>query len=85
LVGAALGGALALGGTVSTAQAAEPAPAPKVSASETNAVPASWRFYAAYWTNSACVAVGEQSGTYYKCELKRGNDHQWKFFLYLWR
>ncbi|MEV0321144.1 hypothetical protein ACIBKX_18220 [Streptomyces sp. NPDC050658] len=89
LVGATLGGALALGGTLSTAQAAEPAqPAPKVSAKasagEKNVGIMSWRFYAAYWTNSACVAVGEQSGRDYYCQYKRGNDGRMKYFLYLW-
>ncbi|GGU43892.1 hypothetical protein ACH4HG_41180 [Streptomyces coeruleorubidus] len=84
LVGAVLGGALALGGTAATAQAAEPAPAPKVSASETNVGIMGWRFYAAYWTLDACAAVGDQSGRDYYCERKRGNDGKLKWFLYLW-
>ncbi|WP_157857551.1 hypothetical protein [Streptomyces yerevanensis] len=84
LVSLALGGVLALAGTTVTAQAAEPAPAPKVSASETNVGIMSWRFWAAYWTPEACVAVGDQSGRNWKCEYKRGTDGKMKWFLYLW-
>ncbi|MGW0538208.1 hypothetical protein [Streptomyces sp. NPDC003032] len=45
---------------------------------------ASWHFYAAYWTQSACAAVGEQSNAQaYRCDYKKGNDGKWKWFLYL--
>lgn len=79
-----LGGALALGGTVVTAQAAEPAPAPKISVNESKTAMAGWHFYHAYWTQNTCRAVGQALGGPYNCEYKRGNDGKMKWFLYRW-
>ncbi|SED26410.1 hypothetical protein SAMN04490356_7698 [Streptomyces melanosporofaciens] len=84
LVSLALGGALALGGTAVTAQAADGTASPQLSASETNAVPASWHFYRAYWTKAACLTEGDALGGTYTCSYGKGNDGKYKWFLYRW-
>ncbi|MGW1105773.1 hypothetical protein [Streptomyces sp. NPDC002540] len=85
LVSLALGGALALGGTAVTAQAADGTASPQLSAGETNAVLASsWHFYRAYWTLDACAAEGNALGGTFKCSYGIGNDGKYKWFLYRW-
>jgi hypothetical protein len=85
LVGAVLGGAFVLGGVGMTAQAAESAPAPTVSASQTDVqILASWHFYRAYWTKAACLTEGDALGGTFTCSYAKGSDGKWKWFLYRW-
>ncbi|MET7702266.1 hypothetical protein [Streptomyces sp. NPDC005485] len=80
LVGLVVGSALALGGTAATAQASEPTRSIKASARETNADPAGWHYYGAYWNKSDCISDGDASGDTYQCGA--GPFGQW--LLYLW-
>ncbi|ALO98631.1 hypothetical protein SHL15_7629 [Streptomyces hygroscopicus subsp. limoneus] len=86
LAGLALGGALALGATAVPAQAAEGTTATQASASASGDVHpmASYHFYRAYWTLSACNAEGNALGYDYACVYGQGSDGNYKYFLYLW-
>ncbi len=84
LMGLALVGALAVGGTAMPAQAADGAAARQVAAGETRDATAHWHFYRAYWTKAACLTEGDALGYPYTCSYGKGNDGRYKWFLYLW-